>query len=605
MLKSLTQEATADPYSARNLIHRLVAEYGLKNWRGFAVVILMMSVGAACTAASAYLVGHIVNEAYVSHDLLALTVVSVVAILVSTVKGLSSYFQAVSLARIGNRIIATNQRRMFEKVLRQDLAFFADRHSSEFTARITFGANSASNTLNILVTTLGRDALSLVGLAGVMVFQSPVLALLALLIFPPSVLIVRGLIKRVRRIAQTEFSATAQILQALQEAVQGFRIVEAFNLHDRMLERVNSSIDSIEHAGNRLARASNLSSPLMESLGGVAVASLLLLGGYRVLTFGAPPGEFVSFITAFLLAYEPAKRIARLNVDLGNALVGVRVLFELLDIPDRPDDSAKPVLCIGKGRVEFRDVAFVYRPDTPVLRGISFSAEPGCLTALVGASGGGKSTILNLLLRFYEPYSGSILIDGTEISTVSRRSLRDHMAYVGQDAFLFRGTIRENIALGRPDSSEADIVAAAKAASADEFIMQFPDGYDTQVGEHGMQLSGGQRQRISVARALIRKASIILLDEPTASLDGETEHYVHMAISQLFARQTRLVVAHRLHTIVEADRIIVIDEGRVAESGGHQSLMQDGGRYARFFNLQFAPRNETRALKSRAVVEMT
>jgi ABC-type multidrug transport system fused ATPase/permease subunit len=518
--------------------------------------------------------------------------VSVSIIIVSSLRGLAVYGQAVELARISNRIVASNQRRLFEKVLQQGLGFFADRHSSEFSARIAWGARSASDALNTLITTFGRDAMSLVGLTGVMISQSPVLSLLSVIVAPPAIFVTRRAIKQVRGIVKNEFGASADILEVLQETVQGFKIVEAFNLQSLMRSRINANVDTIERVANKLARASNYAHPGMEALGGTAVALVILLSGYRLVAFNASPGEYFAFITAFLLAYEPAKRLTRLNIDLNNSLVGVRILFEFLDLPERPNDGHKPSIHVGSGRLEFRDVVFNYRSDAPVLRGVSFSVEPGCVTALVGPSGGGKSTILNLLLRFYEPYGGSITIDGTEISAVSRTSLREHLAFVGQDAFLFRGSIRENIALGSPDATEADVVAAAKAAHADEFIAQFPRGYDTQVGEQGMQLSGGQRQRISVARALIRKASIILLDEPTSFLDTETERYVNLAISRLFSRRTRLIVAHRLHTIVNADNIHVIEDGCVVESGTHQSLLDRGTRYAHFFNLQFAAERE-------------
>ena len=269
-----------------------------------------------------------------------------------------------------------------------------------------------------------------------------------------------------------------------------------------------------------MARVANRASPMMEILGGIAIAVASIYCGYRVIETGATPGEFVSFLAAFLLAYEPAKRLARLNIDLNNNLVGVRILYEVIDSPaGEPDDDALPTLALTDARVEFANVGFAYRADTPVLRGMTFDAQRGKLTALVGPSGGGKSTVLNLIPQFYDPKSGHILIDGQNIVAVSRRSLRHEIAYVGQIVHLFRGTIRENIALGKLGASDAEICAAARAAHAHDFIMDFPAGYGTPVGEHGLQLSGGQRQRIAIARALIKNAPIILLDEATASLD--------------------------------------------------------------------------------------
>jgi ABC-type multidrug transport system fused ATPase/permease subunit len=325
----------------------------------------------------------------------------------------------------------------------------------------------------------------------------------------------------------------------------------------------------------------------MEMLGGFAVAGGLLYGGYSVVALGATPGQFFSFLTAFLLATEPAKRLVRLNIELNSNLVGARMLLEVVDRPasELPDDD-KPPLKLSDARIELRDVSFAYRPNEPVLNRMSFVAEPGKVTALVGPSGGGKSTVLALLLRFYEVTDGDILIDGQAISEVSRRSLRQQTAYVGQDVYLFRDTIRENIAFGKVGATQDEIVAAAKAACAHEFIMGFPLGYDTPVGEHGTQLSGGQRQRIAVARALIKNAPIILLDEATAALDSESEKQVQEAIEHLCQNRTTIVIAHRLHTIMHADAILVVEAGEVVERGRHDDLLRRGGRYAAFFRLQ-------------------
>ena len=391
----------------------------------------------------------------------------------------------------------------------------------------------------------------------------------------------------VYKIARTQFHGNERVLETLQETLHGIRIVKAFTLEEAMRQRFDSQVAAVEHEANKMARVSARSSPLMETLGGCAIAIALIYGGYRVLDTGATPGQFFSFITAFLLAYEPAKRLARLNIELNGALVGVRILFEVLDAPpSEPLDVGKPALRVGQAQLTFEDVHFAYRSDEPILNGMSFVAEPGRLTALVGPSGGGKSTIFNLILRFYEAERGRVLVDGQDIAQVSRRSLREHVAYVGQDVFLFRGSVRENIAFGKPDASEDEIVAAAKAAYAHDFIVSFPRGYDTPVGEHGLQLSGGQRQRIAIARALIKNAPIILLDEATAALDSESERQVREAMDRLCEGRTTLAIAHRLHTVAHADRIYVIEQGRAVESGRHDELLRLGGRYASFYRLQ-------------------
>lgn len=587
MLNDLKQRLFANPHGALSLCLRLLNESGRHHWRQYAFVLFWMACAAACTAASAYLIGVAINEAYVNRSFVGIATVASAIIAIFTVKGISAYSQAVILAKISNQIDAENQRRMFDKLLQQDLSYFSDKHSSEFIARIAYGSGAAANVLKILITTLGRDAMTLVGLLGIMFVQAPLLSLIGLVMMAPSIVIVRYLIKRVRSIALNEFAGGARINETLQETIQGLRVVKALNLEDEMRRRLDDDTRSVERAGNKLARVTNRSTPMMEALGGAAVGLILIYGGYEVLILNAPPGQFLSFIAAFLLAYEPGKRIARLNVDLSGALVGVEILFKILDLPQRFADPGHPALKIANGCIAFNDATFGYRPGTPVLQGVSFVAAPGQITALVGPSGGGKTTIFNLLLRFYDADKGEVSIDGQNIAAVSPASVRAHIAYVGQDIFLFRGSVRANIAMGRLDATQAEIIAAAEAAYAHEFIMALPAGYDTPVGEHGMQLSGGQRQRIAVARAMIRNVPIILLDEPTASLDSESEIHVQKAIRRLAEGRTTLVIAHRLNTIRDADVIHVVEDGTIVESGRHESLLREGHRYADFCHSQF------------------
>ena len=547
-----------------------------------------MAISAGCTAMSAYLIGNVINEAYVNHNLAGIIMLGGVTAALFAAKGARHLRPQRAAVAIGNRIVADNQRAVFAKLLNEGLGFFSDRHSTEFIARLSTGAAAATQVINLLITSVGRDLLSLIGLLTVMVVQDPLMSFFSFVVAPPAFFVLRKLIRRIYAIARNQFHGGTRILETLQETLQGIRIVKAFTLEDIMRERFDRNVAAVEHEANKMARVSNRASPLMETLGGCAIAIAIIYGGYRVIDTGATPGQFFSFIAAFLLAYEPAKRLARLNIELNSALVGVRILFEVIDSPpSEPARRSASRPCRSKRRgCEFDDVHFAYRSDEAVLRGMSFVAEPGKLTALVGPSGGGKSTMFNLILRFYDVERGNIVIDGQDISQVSRRSLRQHIAYVGQDVFLFRGTIRENIAFGKPGASEDEIVAAAKGAYAHDFIMSFPRGYDTPVGEHGLQLSGGQRQRVAIARALIKNAPIILLDEATAALDSESELQVREAMEHLCQGRTTLAIAHRLHTVSHADRIYVVEDGRAVESGRHDELLRKGGRYAAFYRLQ-------------------
>jgi ATP-binding cassette subfamily B protein len=583
-----------DPHGAARLIRRLVTEQGAIYWRAYTISFVLMAIAASATALSTYLLKDVINAAYADRNFNTIFWLSLAIALIFAIRGAATYGHSVNLSRIANAILARNQRQLFAKLMRENIGFFSDRHSSEFLARMTMGATAIAQVLNLIITSIGRDFLTLFGLTIVMLLQDPIMTLIGLLVAPPALFVLRKLMRRMRGLAGDQFTGNANIQETMLETLQGIRTVKAFTLEPEMQHRLDTSIHAVEGNANKMARVSHRSSPLMETLGGIAICATLMYSGYRIVEHNATPGQFISFLAAFLLAYEPAKRLARLNIDLNAALIGARKLIEIIDSPStEPDDSTKPSLALKDARVELRDVTFAYRPGETVLDRMSLVAEPGKVTALVGPSGGGKSTVLNLVLRLYETADGQILIDGQDIAQVSRRSLRQQTAYVGQDVFLFHDTIRKNIAFGKPGATDDEIIAAASAACAHDFIMGFPLGYETPVGERGTQLSGGQRQRIAIARALIKDAPIILLDEATAALDSESERQVQEAIEHLCQGRTTLVIAHRLHTIMHSDTIHVIEGGQVVESGRHDELLRRNGRYASFFRLQY---HETRPL---------
>ena len=506
-------------------------------------------------------------------------------------RGLATYGSLVVLSRTGNRIVATVQARVFDHLLRQNMLYFQDRHSSEFIARLALAANGVRDSLQVLVQGIARDALSVVGLVSVMIWRDPLIASMALCVLPIAALFLGRVIRRVRAFARRSFDGSTQIMQIMSETVLGMRIVKAFNLEDVMQKRMQTAIRVVERSANRIAAGGAVATLMADSLAGLAIGFAIFYGSWRVSVGHGDVGSFVSFLGALLLAYEPAKRLGRLNVDIQNGLVGARLIFEVLDAPqgEAPQPGC-PKLAVGDGRVVIEDARFAYRPGEYVIDELNLVAEPNSTTALVGPSGGGKTTILGLIQRFYALSHGRVTIDGQDISTVDLASLRDRIAFVSQDVFLFRGSIRENIAVGRPGCTEAEIVAAARKAHAHDFILQFAAGYETNVGEQGAQLSGGQRQRIAIARAILKDAPILLLDEPTAALDSESEREVQKALDDLRIGRTTLVVAHRLQTIVNSNKIWVIEGGRAVETGEHHDLIARRGAYYAFFAAQFGAR---------------
>ncbi|MEP9377625.1 ABC transporter ATP-binding protein [Aquabacter sp. CN5-332] len=571
------------------VVYRLFVSDGLTHWKGYAIAFFFMALMAAATGGMAYLMKDAVDSIFVTPTAEAVWAVAIIMMVLSMTKGFSAYAQTVTMARVGNRIVADNQKRIFQRLLGKDVRYYAANHTADITMRFSAGAGSARDALNLVITSMGRDVLSLLALATVAIIQDPFLAIISAVVMPIAVLGTRKLIKKAKNIFKREFGSMVKLNAIVMEFIQGVRTVKAYTLEPVISNHVFTYVDDVERAANNLAKTQAKSSPLMETLGGLAIAGVILYAGYNVVVLNRTPGEFFSVLTALLLAYEPAKRLARFHVDLAAMMVGANMLFELLD-GDAPEveQEGRPALPVDRARIEFDEVVFGYRPGEPVLRGVNFVAEPGQTTALVGSSGGGKTTIINLIERFYTPQDGTIRIDGHDVMQYSLPSVRSASALVSQDVFLFSGTVRENIAFGRQGASEEEIIAAAKAAHAHDFIMSFDQGYDTPVGEHGVQLSGGQRQRIAISRAFLKNAPILLLDEATAALDSESEAEVQKALVDLQSRRTTIVIAHRLQTVVRADKICVVDGGKVVEVGRHEELMARRGRYYTFYQMQFA-----------------
>jgi ATP-binding cassette, subfamily B, bacterial MsbA len=478
---------------------------------------------------------------------------------------------------------------MFDHMLRMDLGFYQARPSNDLILRITNSANAARDILNTIAVSFGRDAMTLAGLVIVMVTQDPIMSAICLIGGPFLALAMRKLSQRIRKAMESQYHTLSTIIGAVRETSQGIRIVKAFQLEDQQRARMHLGIDAVRRMSNKVVAAQAGLNGLVEVLAGVAIALVILYAGWRNFSAGDTPGQFFAFIAALLMASDPLRRLSRMQLQLTAASVGARMMYDLLDTPVSEQDAPGAAeLVVSGGEVRFDKVGFAYKRGTPVLTDLSFVAPAGRTTALVGASGGGKTTIFNLLQGFWVPACGTIAIDGQPVTGVALASLRRRIALVSQDVFLFDGSIGDNIRAGRQDASEEQIVAAARAAHADDFIRSLPGGYDTPVGELGTQVSGGQRQRITLARAFLKDAPIILLDEPTSALDSETELVIQRALAELTQGRTTLVIAHRLATILRADLIHVVETGRVIESGTHAELLRAGGAYARLYHLQFS-----------------
>ena len=555
-------------------------------WIGFALVGMVFVAGA--TAASAWLMKPVINDVFVAKNKEFLLPISIAVLVTFAIKGFANYAQSVIMHYVGQRIITDTQHRLYGHLTRMDLGFFHQTPTGSLISRFTVDINMMRAAVSNALTGIGKDFLTLIFLVGVMFIQDRYLAVIAFVVFPVAILPIVKLGQRIRKVTVSTQEEIGQFTTLLEQTIQGARVVKAYRMEEYEKGRFRKIAERVFQLVFKSARIRSMASPIMETLGGVAVALVIFYGGFRVIEESMNPGAFFSFITALLLAYEPMKRLANLNASLQEGLASAQRLFGLLDtkpnIIDKPDAAT---LKIKGGNIVLNQVNFSYIPKHPVINGVSLSVPAGKLVALVGPSGAGKSTILNLIPRFYEVDSGIIKIDGIDVQDVTLDSLRRNIALVSQEIILFDDTVRANIAYGRPDASEKEITQAAKNAAAHDFIEAMSNGYDTYVGERGTKVSGGQRQRLAIARAMLKNAPILLLDEATSSLDAESEREVQAALMELMKGRTTLVIAHRLSTVIEADLIHVIDNGKLVESGNHPELLSKNGTYARLYALQF------------------
>jgi len=572
------------------LWHESIRTYAGK----LALALVFMGVMAAATAMSAWLMKPVVNDIFISRERDSLWLIGGAIFITFTVKGLSNYIQATLMAHVGMKIVAEMQNRLFRHISSLDLGFFHNNATGTLLSRFTIDVTTMRIAVTHGITVFGKDLLSLIGLVTVMFMQDWELALIAFFVFPLGIIPISKIGRRMRKVTINTQVENGQFVTSLEQTFQGIRVVKSYGMEDYECGRIAVIVNKLYELNFKALRTRALSSPIMESLGGVAITAVIIYGGYRVIENATDAGGFFSFITALLLAYEPMKRLANLNATIQEGMAGAQRTFEAIDhLNEIVENEAATELRVPNGEIRFENVTFKYanpqQEDSEpniILDNISLTVPAGKTIALVGASGAGKSTIVNLVPRFYDVSEGTVSIDGQDIRDVTFKSLRNSIALVSQEVMLFDDTVRNNIAYGRPDASLEDIQDSARNAAAHKFISELPDGYDTMVGEHGVRLSGGQRQRIAIARAMLKNSPILLLDEATSALDTESERQVQLALEKLMKTRTTLVIAHRLSTVVDADLIYVLDRGHVVEKGTHDELLAMSGYYANLYNLQ-------------------
>ena len=573
----------------QSLLFRFLSESIPEHKKKYIIASVAMLIIAVTTAAMAWIMGQIVDVMSDPDRKAEIYIISGAILFIFMMKGIASFIQATFLARAGNRIVANKQIELFQHIVHQSSDYLGKINSSDLVLRVTHSAQMARGVVDIIVTGFVRDLFTLIALVAVMFYQQPVLSIVTIIIGPVIFYALRRILSMVKWIMQQEMAGITEIIKVVQETSIGMRVIKAFALEHHLTSRMSVAARQVEKRANKIKSLEAATTPLIDSVAGFAISGVLLIGAVGLFGSSAgTPGQLISFVTAFLMAYEPAKRLSRMRVSIEAGMVGVRMMYEVLDQPitllDPVNPHAPPQAPI---EITFDNVKFGYDPEVTTIDSLTHTFKAGKVTALVGPSGGGKSTILNLLLRLHDPNDGRLLLNDVNIKDIAFADLRRLVSFVGQDTFLFDTTILENIRMVRSSATDEEVIEAAKMSNAHEFICKYEFGYDTVIGENGRNLSGGQRQRLSIARAILKNAPVLLLDEATSALDSHSERHVQEAIEKTTKGTTTIVVAHRLSTILKADEICYLEAGKIVESGTLPELLSLGGKFRELYDTQY------------------
>lgn len=557
-------------------------------WRMFSVSLVAMLIVAATEPAFPALLKPLLDGSFVKKDLTLMRWAPIMIILIFLVRGAASYISSYAISWVSNRLVLDLRNRMFAKLISLPTRYYENHSSGSLISKVTFDVTQVTDAATNAVTVLVKDSLTVIGLLAWLLYLNWKLTLIALAVGPAIAWVISIFSGRLRRVSRAAQRSMGEITHVLEESIHCHKVVKVFGGQEYESRRFHKAADLVRSFNVKNAMAASATVPIVQLLAAIALAFIIHIAIQESASNNITIGGFVSFITAMLMLLAPMKRLTGVNESLQRGLAAAESVFHLID-ENQEVDTGQQSLPRAQGTLEFRNVCFSYQQDRPpALDNISLVIRPGENVALVGASGSGKTTLANLIPRFHSPTAGSILLDGHDIASLKLTDLRANIALVSQDVVLFNDTVAANIAYGRQASaSEAEIIAAAEAAHAMEFIREMPDGLQTFIGEKGMRLSGGQRQRLAIARAILKDAPILILDEATSALDTESEKYVQAALETLMRGRTTLVIAHRLSTIEKADRILVLRKGQIVETGTHRELLEQDDVYAHLYRLQF------------------